>query len=208
MSSEYEPSEPGSVIALVMAAGKSRRFGADKRQVQLTSGLTLLQTTLALAQQNFSETWAVIGAGDDPEQLNIPSSVRVLQAPPKDIGLGTSLGAAFCALMVQRSQATAAAIMLADMPWVSVPTCQSLIQASHPKRIVRPNFTSRAGHPVVFGRSFWPQLAELKGEEGARKVIDANPKACDFIELDDPGIHWDIDVPGDLKSLSSQVDPR
>lgn len=208
MNSESEPREPEGVIALVMAAGKSRRFGTDKRQVQLTCGHTLLQTTLALAQQNFSETWAMIGAVDDPKQLKIPSSVRLLQAPPEDIGLGTSLGAAFRALLVQRPQATAAAILLADMPWVSMQTCQSLIQASHPMRIVRPRFKSRAGHPVVFGRSFWPQLAELKGEEGARKVICANPTTCDCIDLNDPGVHRDIDVPDDLNYLSSQADRR
>lgn len=195
--------EMGRVIALVMAAGKSRRFGSDKRQVRLIDGQTLLQNTLALAQGNFSETWVVIGATDQPEQLRIPAKVGVIQAPPEDIGLGTSLGAAFRELLALNPEAKAAAVMLADMPWVSVATCQRLIQASHSNHIVRPKFNSRVGHPVVFGRSFWPQLAELKGEEGAREVIYANSEACDVIELDDPGIHWDVDVPADLKLSSS-----
>lgn len=206
MGIEASATRSTGVIALVMAAGKSRRFGSDKRQARLIDGQTLLGSTLALAQQNFSETWLMLGATDDPHELNIPASVRVLHAPSELIGLGTSLGAAFQALLVHHTHASAAAVMLADMPWILPQTCQRLIRVSHPEGIVRPRFGSRAGHPVVFGRSFWAQLAMLNGEEGARQVIADNSQVCSFIDLDDPNINTDIDVPEDLDDQSSSAD--
>lgn len=202
MSLEEYSSEPARVIALVMAAGKSRRFGSDKRHFPISDHTTLLQATLTLAQTNFEETWVVIGATDHPEELNIPSSVHLVRAPVRNVGLGTSLGAAFSALLSQRPYLSAAAVVLADMPWVLGQTCLRLIEASNPERIVRPRFESKAGHPVVFGRAFWPQLAKLRGEEGARQVLESNSQACEFIDIKDPNIHKDIDIPSDFTHSS------
>lgn len=58
------------VVALVMAAGYSRRYGdADKRQARLADGRTLLATTVARIEQAFLQVRVAIREEDDALQL-------------------------------------------------------------------------------------------------------------------------------------------
>lgn len=186
---------------MVMAAGLSRRFGGDKRRAMLPEGGTLLQATLGLAQRSLGETWVVLRQRDDPAQLGIPAAVRVLHAPAAGVGLGTSLATAFAALLDEASEESnrvAAAVMLGDMPWVSPNTCRRLAERAHSERILCPRHAGSAGHPVVFGRAFWPRLSRLGGDQGAHQVLKESAAACEFIAVDDPGTVRDVDRPQDL----------
>ncbi|WP_227367465.1 NTP transferase domain-containing protein [Halomonas sp. M20] len=188
------------VIALVMGAGLSRRFGSDKRRARLANGRPLLQATLELARTNFDATWVVLRQQDDSGELGLDPAVDVLHAPGSDIGLGTSLGAAFSALLTQAStrNADAAAVMLGDMPWVTPNTCRTLIDHAHAERIAMPRHEGRLGHPVLFGQAYWPMLSLLKGDTGAREVLKQHASACTVVEVHDSGIHRDVDIPMDL----------
>lgn len=189
---------PPHVIALVLAAGHSRRFGADKRRAQLDGGRPLLNATLDLAAQCFEEVWVVLRPGEQPADLGIDPACTVVQASGNEIGLGTSLGAGASALIEAQPNAVAVAVMLGDMPWIQPATCQALKRVASQERIVRPRHAGQPGHPVLFGRDFWPELARLHGDQGARKVLSAHASACQVIEVDDPGILRDIDIPDDL----------
>lgn len=190
--------DPPTVVALVMAAGLSRRFGSDKRRAVLADGRSLLQTSLALAQASFSATWLVLRQDDSPKELGIADTVNVIHAPADSLGLGTSLARAFQILERSRSEKwdpIAAAVLLGDMPWVSPTTCRRLAERAHSKRILHPRHAGRGGHPVVFGRAFWPELACLHGDRGASGVVRRHAFACHAIDVDDPGIFSDVDVP-------------
>ncbi|GHB06125.1 nucleotidyltransferase family protein [Modicisalibacter luteus] len=189
-------SEPTRVIALVLAAGHSRRFGADKRRIRLANGLTLLETTLALASCCFDDVWVVIRQGERPADLGIDAAYTVVNAPGDEIGLGTSLSVGARALIEAKPNATVVAVMLGDMPWVQPATCQALKRIASRKRIARPRHAGQPGHPVMFGSDFWPVLARLRGDQGAREVLGMHPPA--FIDVEDAGILRDVDVPDDL----------
>jgi xanthine/CO dehydrogenase XdhC/CoxF family maturation factor len=57
------------------------------------------------------------------------------------------------------------------------------------------NYQVARGHPVLFGRQFWPQLQPLNGDAGAKTVLSAQPQACMAVAVDDPGVLWDVDTP-------------
>jgi len=57
----------------------------------------------------------------------------------------------------------------------------------------------RRGHPVGFAAELYPELTELSGDEGARRIIARYPAFA--VDLDDPGILVDIDTEGDLDAL-------
>lgn len=186
------------VIALVMAAGKSRRFGSDKRQARMADGRSILQTTLAVARQNFTETLVVVRADDNLGALQLPDQIEVLRAPPSGIGLGVSLATAFRYLLNRKTQAVAAAVILADMPWVSGAICQRLAARADAERIVYPSFRSQQGHPVIIGRNFWPALSGLQGDQGAQCLIRDNAARCDVLAVDSDTVLRDVDLPADL----------
>jgi molybdenum cofactor cytidylyltransferase len=64
--------------------------------------------------------------------------------------------------------------------------------------LVAPYFRARRGHPVGIAAKFRGELEALKGDEGARQIIAANPQALRKIPVGDPGVLRDIDTPGDL----------
>jgi len=59
----------GDVIAIVLAAGRSQRFGSDKRLTLFADGETLLSQTLSAVLPDFPHTYRVIKAEDDPHVL-------------------------------------------------------------------------------------------------------------------------------------------
>lgn len=199
MSSDPRP-EPPAVVALVMAAGVSRRFGGDKRRATLPDGRTLLATTLNTVARAYPRWWLVTRPEDDLDLAEAfdPARHRRLVAAQARHGLGGSLGDAFRHLIAEGDTATAAAVILADMPWLSATTCARLQRHADAERIVIPSHRGRRGHPVLFGRHFWPTLAALEAGDGARAVVQANRAAVSVVDVDDDGIWRDIDTPQDL----------
>lgn len=187
------------IVGLIMAAGHSTRFGSDKRSATLADGQTLLQATTAMAQPLFHETYVVIRAGDSAAALDL-NPEAIIRAPETPIGLGTSIGAAFRHLLAHSHRATAAAVLLADMPWIKPDAFATLMPNATENTIVRPVYDGNAGHPVIFGREFWPELAELHGDMGARTIIKKHHDACRLIPVADVGVLRDVDRPDDLVS--------
>jgi molybdenum cofactor cytidylyltransferase len=144
----------GDVIAIVLAAGRSQRFGSDKRLTPFADGETLLSKTLSAMLSDFPHTYLVIKAEDDPHVLLSQAClnrVQILRAPQANCGLGSSLADAF--QMLQNVHGLAAAIFLGDMPLLLSATCQKLITLATAENIVRPRYKSQVGHPVIFGQS-------------------------------------------------------
>ncbi|MCE8028347.1 nucleotidyltransferase family protein [Billgrantia desiderata] len=186
-----------TVAALVLAAGRARRFGNDKRLAHLPQRGPLLAATLATLRPHFGEIRVVVGIEDDPVQLGIAKDIGTIVAATADQGMGASLAAGIRMLRFE-SQAAAVAVMLGDMPWLSEDTFALLCSRASDRAIVRPIYRGQGGHPVLFGRCFWGSLEQLTDDEGARSVVRRHQNACIEIEVHDPGVVQDVDRPWDL----------
>ncbi|MBP0941404.1 nucleotidyltransferase family protein [Pseudomonas alliivorans] len=180
------------VFALLLAAGRSRRFDGDKRLATLPCGRTLLRASIENALHVFNEVWVVLREEDDTELLGVPLEVKVVRSPQTDLGMGHSLASGIAALMP--SSADAVAVLLADMPWIQPATLQSLASMANPRRIALPGHDGQRGHPVIIGRDFWPLLLNLEGDQGAKSIIKSHPERCDVLVCEDPGILRDADT--------------
>ncbi|WP_339460290.1 nucleotidyltransferase family protein [Pseudomonas sp. EA_105y_Pfl2_R69] len=183
------------VAGLVLAAGFSRRFGSDKRCARLRSGQTLLGASLVLPCSQLEDVWVVLRPEDDSAALGVAERVRVVRSESAALGMGHSLASAMRAIS-ERSRADAVAIILGDMPWISADSLGYLLALASPDHIVVPTFQGQPGHPVIFGRRFWPDLQGLSGDVGAKPVLQAYPQAIRRLQLNDLGILRDIDTPG------------
>lgn len=196
-SSEAVTPVPASkVLALVLAAGSGRRFGADKRRALMADGMPLLAATLAQAQRNFAQVAVVLRPADDPRQLGVPAGVQVIYCTTAEQGMGHSLAAGIAALHGQ--PASAIAILLGDMPWVRSATLQALSAPAAAQRMVFPLHAGERGHPVLFGRDFWAPLQALSGDAGAKALLAAHPDAWLGVAVDDLGVLRDVDTPAAL----------
>jgi len=192
-------SEPGAIL---LAAGQSRRFGADKRQVLLADNQTVLMQSIKQAALAFSEVLVVL-RGNEAEfaetlqQAQTLDNVRFCLAEMSAAGMAHSLAAGISEARHWHS----AAILLGDMPYLKPDTLQILI--SHYQNlpghsILIPTYQQKPGHPVFFHQCYFEEIMALSGDEGAKSVIKSHPQAIVRLEVEDSGILRDIDTPADL----------
>ncbi|MFJ4383821.1 NTP transferase domain-containing protein [Pseudomonas sp. NPDC089408] len=185
-----------SVVALLLAAGRGTRFGADKRRATLADGRSMLAHSVQRARAVFDDVRVVLREGERGEDFGLPADCRIIDSPDAALGMGHSLAAG--AQSLGDSQAQAVAILLGDMPWIESATLRRLVEACSASNIVLPRHAGQQGHPVIFGRDFWPALGQLSGDEGARAVVRAQRDCCVVIEVADVGVLRDVDTPQGL----------
>ncbi|MCE7762616.1 NTP transferase domain-containing protein [Pseudomonas putida] len=185
-----------SVVALVLAAGSGTRFGSDKRRATLADGRSLLAHSVVRARAVFDDVRVVLRAGEWGEDFGLPADCRIVVSPNAASGMGHSLAAG--ARSLRDSPAEAVAILLGDMPWIESATLRQLATAASASSIVLPRHAGQRGHPVIFGRDFWPALGQLSGDEGARAVVRAQRDCCVVVEVADAGVLRDVDTPQGL----------
>ena len=186
-----------NVTALILAAGFGSRFGSDKRRATLADGRTLLAASLEGALRVFDDVHLVLRPEDDPASLGLPDGCSIILCQDAGQGMGHSLAAGVRALSTDPAEAIA--VLLGDMPWIAESSLRTLVARADAARIVFPVHQGERGHPVLFGRDFWPELQALSGDEGARRVLRTHASAWIAVDVDDPGVLRDVDSPEALE---------
>ena len=193
-SSQPRPSKRAqrapSGAVLILAAGRSRRFGSDKRQHRLADGRTLLETTLAAYRAVFPQPMVVLRPEDAAWAAGLSGAIPVY-AQDADLGMAHSLAAGVRAAR----RRDFLFIALGDMPRIQPATLRRLQAAmTGPERIVRPVHRGAPGHPVGFGQAHYAALERLTGDQGAKSILQARREKILAIPVDDPGVLQDIDA--------------
>lgn len=184
-------------VGILLAAGYSRRFGADKLLAALPDG-----TPVAVAAARTLRA----GAGSDasllavlrPEQDALATLLegegfRPLRTTAAERGMGASLAAG----VAGTASAEGWIVALADMPWLRPDTVIAVTRALLDGAIIAaPVVRGRRGHPVGFAKSCERELLQLDGDEGARALLTHHPVTP--VDCDDEGALRDVDQPEDL----------
>ncbi|MES2626406.1 MAG: nucleotidyltransferase family protein [Pseudomonadota bacterium] len=186
-----------SFACIVLAAGKSARFGRDKRQIRNAEGKTLLEMTLSSIPAIFQQRILVLHPGDETLGKIYENDWQVIYAELATQGMGHSIASAITLV----TDGIAALIALADMPLVLPETYRLLQQAAQIDHIVVPFFEQQRGNPVMIGRQFFSTLAKLEGDSGARQLMQQHPELMVRLNVSDPGILRDADTPEALVEI-------
>ena len=88
-------------------------------------------------------------------------------------------------------------VALGDMPFVQSTTHAALLAAlQQGSTLAAPSWRGQRGNPVAFSAIYRQQLLQLQGDQGARSLLQRYP--VHLVEVDDQGIHRDIDTRADL----------
>jgi len=183
-----------AITGILLAAGDSRRFGSDKLVYPLANGIPLAVASARLLKAAVDNALAVVR----PQAKILADWLReegleVVTGTQAEMGLGASLACGVTASL----RAQAWVIALADMPFIQVATVQTLVNLLRQGgTIVAPQYQGKRGHPVGFSQQFATQLRHLRGDRGARTLLQQYP--VHLFDCEDPGILWDIDTPQDL----------
>lgn len=122
-------------------------------------------------------------------------AARFILAEDHGRGMGHSLASA---IREVPDDWQAVLVMLADMPHVSPDLIGALAAHAAPDALMAPSVQGRRGHPVLFGRDWYPALGQLNGDEGARQVLVRHADRLSLLDWADAAVLRDADVPADL----------
>jgi molybdenum cofactor cytidylyltransferase len=203
---EAPPPDGRRIAAIVLAAGRSTRMGSNKLVAEI-KGEPLIRVAVEQALASRADPVIVV-TGHERERVEkalADLKVRFVHNPDFADGLSTSLKAGLAAVPLE---ADGAIICLGDMPQVRAAMIDRLIAAFDPARgalIVVPTIEGKRGNPVVWSRRFFPELAALEGDVGARHVIGTYGEALVEVPADRTAL-VDIDTPEALSALKAEVE--
>jgi molybdenum cofactor cytidylyltransferase len=199
-SSASKTAQPqGGLFCIVLAAGASRRFGSAKqlakfrrqplvtRAIRLAEAVCGEQSLLVAGNQ-----WSLVAAAC------APLAGYFVVNPDFAEGLGGSIAAGVSAVA---GSASGILLLMADQPLIDARHLRDMVEAwsKNSQCIVVSEFDGIDGPPVIFPASLFPDLVALRGDSGARMVLQANPARV--IRVKCPDAATDVDIPADLQAI-------
>lgn len=185
---------------VITAAGRGERFiQAGGQGNKLNAGFTdaagegrsLFEHTLRQALASGLPVQVVTR----PDNLPVLAACAANQVPVTLLassGLGDSIAVGVAATPHWQGWL----IHLADMPFVGAEVFRQVADALRQHAIVRPCYAQQPGHPVGFSALLRKPLCQLRGDNGARELLQG--AAVHLLPLEHPGVVQDIDLPSQL----------
>ncbi|MCG7992289.1 MAG: nucleotidyltransferase family protein [Candidatus Thiodiazotropha lotti] len=183
-------------IGVLLAAGSSCRFGANKLLQPMAGGesmgvmaarhlLTAVPRGVAVVRPNDTELSAALSE----------MGYRVVENQQLASGMGESLAMAVTASL----DAGGWLVALGDMPWIKPQTIAQVAERlEQGASIVAPMHKGERGHPVGFATRWGERLVDLSGDHGAKQLLIDYPGDLELLPVDDRGILLDVDFPEQL----------
>ena len=193
-----------AVAAVVLAAGQSSRMAPrHKLLVEDGAGRTMIARVIdAVLASRARPVLVVTGHRAAEVQAALAGRpVRFVAAAEYAAGLSASLRAGLSAVP---ADASAALIVLGDMPLVTAATIDRLIETFDPdegRAIVAPSHDGRLGNPVLWDRRYFPAMMALTGDSGARALLRQHADAVAEL-ASDATVLRDFDTPESLRDLA------
>ncbi|WFR96935.1 nucleotidyltransferase family protein [Rhizobium tumorigenes] len=185
-----------SVAIVVLAAGKASRMGGPHKLLATFDGIPLVTVMAQRACATGAPVFVVTGH----RYLEITAALTGLDIqnvynPEFESGMASSIVAGFGA--ASASGSVGVLVMQADMPAVETSDLMALIQAFQAARgeaIVRAVSDGKRGNPVILPISLRSAVMALRGDVGARGIIDGCGLPVVDVEIG-PAAHLDVDTP-------------
>jgi molybdenum cofactor cytidylyltransferase len=191
--------------AIVLAAGASRRFGSPK-QLVCFERQPLIQRVIAGATELVGNAVSVVLGAYAAEiaATLAPGSATIVINRDWEEGIASSIRTAVARLP---GACDGTLLLLADQPLVGSHSLNRLAAAwrRQPRSIIASRYGAVTGVPAIFPRWCFPDLAALRGDEGARLLL--RRYADHVVRVANPEAEVDIDYPEDLLNLSTQEPP-
>lgn len=182
--------------AVLLAGGRSRRFGSDKLTHPMRNGTLMAVAALRPLLAVTTQVVAVVRPGSVLADPLAREGARIVYTQESNDGMGHSLAAGVSAL---EEGAQGCIIALGDMPYVGVPTVRGVARALEAgASLVAPTYRGTRGHPVGFSRLWFNTLRRLQGDTGARDLLAVYRDCLELMPVADPGVLADVDRPEDL----------
>lgn len=178
-----------------MAAGNSRRFGSNKL-LHIYDGKPLyrhgLDMLIDFCNHRTDCSLTVVSQYDEILEYSKLKDVLYVFSRDSKKGVSFTIQTALQSLGTV-SEEDFIVFVVADQPYLSGKTMGKILeQAYSGVEAVSAAYHGKPGNPTMFSAKLIPELLELKGDEGGRKVI--NNHKCIYVEVEKEKELYDIDV--------------
>ena len=190
----------GHPVAIVLAAGSSRRFGRNKL-VEPVDGLAIIERVVDgfRRARRVHETVVVHGPGqtEDYSWLAGPH-VHLVENPDPGPGMITSIRTA---LRSPRLHEKDFLIHPADVPFVDPEVVDRIVSTflARPCRVVIPCYRGLGGHPGMYAADLAHDFFLHGDTQGAREILTRHRHAVFRLAVHEPDVCFDVDEPEDLR---------
>lgn len=197
-----------TVAGVLLAAGSSRRMGRPKALLPYR-GTTLLDQAVSTLCSTACRPRIVVVSPEIEKScwLRDEVDVAVVVNPDPLRGLSSSLQLALHAIETHESAVDGAdsvegiLLTLVDQPLITVAHLNAILAAGAESGLAATSWPGAFGPPVFLYRSFFSSLGNLRGDEGAKKILRAERARLRLVEF--PDAEMDVDDEADYGRLLS-----
>ena len=192
-----------AVIAILLAAGESRRMGQLKALLPWQGTSLLKHQVASLRAGGVDRVVVVLGHRSDELKAELAGMEGVAwQLNPDYLqGKTTSIKAGLSTLGTE--QLDALLILNVDQPRNS-DVIRSLLKEhlSQGSLITIPTHNGKGGHPIILSLSLMDELREIDEETyGIKAVVQRHLDATRRVEMDTPEVLWDLNTPEEYQRV-------
>lgn len=200
------PRQP-NIAAVVLAAGRSTRMGAENKLLMTLRGVPMIARTVGAIKASEVRSVIVVTGHDADGVRRAVGGVDVtfVHNPRFADGMSTSLKAGLEGLP---ADIDGVLICLGDMPAVTHDAIDRLIGSFNPtegRAIVVPTYQGKRGNPVLFAASLIDEMRPAEGDAGARAMLLRHADAVYEVETD-AGVLADADTPAAFAALKADIE--
>jgi molybdenum cofactor cytidylyltransferase len=171
-----------NISLILLAAGESSRLGTPK-QLLMYKGKNLMQHTIDMTLTLGMDTFIVLGAYGEKIQNQVNTyDAKIVENEEWNEGLASSIRKGLEGVLNSNPDTEAVILLLCDQPFLSAEILKQILEKYQETGlpIVHCHYGEASGPPTLFHRSMFPYLLELKGGQGAKKVVDRFPDQVAF----------------------------
>jgi molybdenum cofactor cytidylyltransferase len=185
---------------IVLGAGRATRYGATKQILPWEHSTLAARSAAAALEAGLDPVIVVLGhEAEKVEKTLAGMPVRTVLNSEFAEGQSTSVQKGVAALPPRTA---AALFLLADQPFVTAGTIQSIVRAH--RRTLAPLCVAacdgRRGNPALFDKALFFELGRLRGDEGGRALFNKYADALVRVPVSRATL-LDIDTPEDYERL-------
>ena len=188
------------ISAILLAAGQSKRMKGKNKLSEKIQGIPLIKHSVKnILDSTIDELIVVLGYEQESIKKLIGGNLKIKFIFNKDFesGMASSIKAGLNNLS---DNSTGFFICLGDMPKINKEIYNQLIKSMNQKEIIIPTYNGVQGNPVLFSKSMKKKIMDIKGDIGAKKILELNKEKILKIKIDNLSVSKDFNKREDFNS--------
>lgn len=191
---------------IVLAAGKSTRMSGTNKLLADIHGVPMIHRVVQTAMESKADEVIVVVGWEQEKIRGALSGIncRIVLNQRYEEGQSSSVKTG----IAEVSPSTRAALILpGDVAMVDAHSINMVMESYdlNPSNIVVASHEGRHGHPILFDKQLFPEIADINEKTyGLKAVVKRHQYEVRLVEIGSQKVLKDIDTPQDLKDLISR----